>query len=39
MLRLTPGVARSMSSYPSRFTHRRALGGVAFIVTLQKKAG
>ena len=34
MLRFIPDVDRSMSSYPSRFTHRRALGWVAFIVTL-----
>ena len=34
MLRFIPDVDRSMSSYPSRFTHRRALGWVALIVTL-----
>ncbi len=39
MLRFIPDVDRSMSSYPSRFTHRRALGWVAFIVTFLKKAG
>ena len=33
MLRFIPDVDRSMSSYPSRFTHRRAFGWVAFIVT------
>ena len=37
MLRFILDVDCSMSSYSSRFTHRRALGGVAFIVTFLKK--
>jgi len=39
MLRFIPDVDRSMSSYSSRLTHRRAFEWVAFIVTFLKKAG